>query len=100
MTTTINKLLERARRGDRTAIRRLLLLYDARLRRHVDRWLSADPRAVLSVEDVLQEAYAEAYRHLGALEPDGHPVFYKWLGAAAHEANTRRWPPSPAGSCG
>jgi len=55
--------LQQAKRGDR-GDGRLLMLHDARLRRHIERRLTPGVQALVSAEDVLQETYIEAYRHI------------------------------------
>ena len=72
-----------AQKGDRTAMGRLLMLHDARLRRHIGRRLTADVRAALSEDDVLQETYIEAYRHIRDFRPQGEDAFYRWLATIA-----------------
>lgn len=70
-------------KGDRVALGRLLLLHDQRLRRRVERRIPADLRSLLSIDDVLQETYIEAHRHIGRLEPRGAQAFHNWLAAIA-----------------
>jgi RNA polymerase sigma-70 factor (subfamily 1) len=83
MDPAINRLLTRAKQGDRVAMGRLLMVYDRRLRRRLARRISADLQRVLSVEDVLQETYGDAYRHVRRFESRGPQAFYNWLAAIA-----------------
>ncbi len=80
---SLDDLLEQAKQGDRAALGRLLMAHDLRLRRHIDRRLPADLRGALSTEDVLQETYIEAYRHVGSFESRGPQAFYRWLAVIA-----------------
>jgi RNA polymerase sigma-70 factor, ECF subfamily len=79
------ELLERSVRGDATARQELLVCHRARLRRmvavHLDRRLSArvDP------SDVVQEALANAARHLDEYLRDRPLPFYPWLRQFAWE---------------
>jgi RNA polymerase sigma-70 factor, ECF subfamily len=79
------ELLERSVRGDPTARQELLVCHRARLRRmvavHLDRRLSArvDP------SDVVQEALANAARHLDEYLRDRPLPFYPWLRQFAWE---------------
>ncbi len=83
METALSELVVRATQGDRLALGRLLLFYDLRLRRRIERRISADLRPALAVEDVLQETYAAAHRHVSELEPRGEGAFYAWLAMIA-----------------
>jgi len=80
---TFHDLIEQARQGDRVALGRLLIAHDARLRGHISRRISHDLQGLLSVEDVLQETYIEAHRHIGGFEPHGPQAIYRWLAAIA-----------------
>ena len=79
------ELLERSVRGDATARQELLVCHRARLRRmvavHLDRRLGArvDP------SDVVQEALANAARHLDEYLRDRPVPFYPWLRQFAWE---------------
>lgn len=83
MATTIVNLVEQASQGNRVALERLLMLFDLRLRRRIGRRLAKNSPAVLSVDDVLQETYTDAFRHIRRLEPRGGEAFYNWLAAIA-----------------
>lgn len=83
MDTSGDRLVEQAAGGDRLAMGRLLMLYDAPLRRRIASRITADLQGALSAEDVLQETYIEAYRHMGTFTPRGQKAFYGWLAAVA-----------------
>ncbi len=83
MISSVDELVAKAKRGDRLAMGRLLMLHDLRLRRRIGGRIGTDLQGVLSAEDVLQDAYAEAYRHIGGLELRGPRAFYNWLAATA-----------------
>src|SRR5262249_24536437 len=79
------KLLERARRGDRTARERLLTQHRSRLRKMIA--VRMDPRLAIRVDpsDVVQETLMEAARRLSDfLRQDAIP-FYPWLRNLAAE---------------
>jgi RNA polymerase sigma-70 factor (ECF subfamily) len=78
-----DKLVALARSGDRVATGRLLMLYDLRLRRHISRRITPGIQALITTEDVLQETYTEAYRHITGYQPRGHGAFYRWLATIA-----------------
>jgi len=80
---SLDTLMKRAVGGDRVAVGRLLMLFDGRLRRRMARKITPNLQAVLSAEDVLQETYIEAYRHVGTFQPRGPDSFYRWLAAIA-----------------
>ena len=83
MASAIEKLLARAKTGDRQCLGRLLMAYDQRLRQHIDRRIPVSVRGVLAVDDVLQEAYTQAYRHVDQFEYQGQGSFYNWLAKIA-----------------
>jgi len=79
MDTSRDELVELAASGDRVAMGRLLILTDEPLRKRISRRITADLQGALSAEDVLQETYVEAYKHIGQFEPHGHRAFCRWL---------------------
>lgn len=83
MSLSVTNLIQQARAGDREALGRLLMLHDIRLRRRIGRRLGGSLGRILSVEDVLQETYAAAYRGIRKLECGGPEAFYKWLAVIA-----------------
>ena len=83
--TDTRELLERSLRGDATARQELLVRHRARLLRMVG--VRLDPRlaARLDPSDVVQEALAEAARHLDDYLRDPPLPFYPWLRQFAWE---------------
>jgi RNA polymerase sigma-70 factor (ECF subfamily) len=79
------ELLERSVQGDAAARQELLIRHRARLRRMVA--MRLDPRlaARLDPSDVVQEALAEAVRHLDDYLRDRPLPFYPWLRQFAWE---------------
>lgn len=63
--------IARAVAGDRSALERLLLDSDERLMREVAGWIPPELASVVSPEDVLQEVYIEAFRHVSGFRPRG-----------------------------
>ena len=79
MGVSVDELVEMAASGDKVAMGRLLMLYDEPLRQRIGRHITADLQGALSAEDVLQETYVEAYRHMEGFEPQGRQAFGRWL---------------------
>lgn len=73
------ELIECASRGDRDALQKLLVIYHGPLSAAVDKRLDGTLQRHLDAEDVLQTAYANAFRTIGGCD-FAHPrAFYKWL---------------------
>ncbi|HUW82702.1 MAG TPA: sigma-70 family RNA polymerase sigma factor [Phycisphaerae bacterium] len=83
MGTAVEKLLKQAQAGDRVALGRLLVAYDQRLRRYLSQRISANFRATVSVDDLLQDTYTEAYSHIDRFDYRGANSFYHWLAKIA-----------------
>ncbi len=83
MTVSADDLAKRAVQGDSVAVGRLLMLYDARLRRRIGRKIGVRRGGTLAVEDVLQDTYTAAHRFVHRFEPRGQDSFYRWLAAIA-----------------
>jgi RNA polymerase sigma-70 factor, ECF subfamily len=85
-------LLKAAVAGDRVATSALLMRYDAQLRRRLAQWIEPRFRAVLDVEDILQDTYIEVFRHIRNFEPAGDVAFQVWLVTIAQRRylNARR----------
>lgn len=79
--------------GDRLALGRLLMQHDARLRRKIAKWIPSKFAALMTVDDILQETYIEAYRHIASFIPGGDGSFYGWISKIAERRflNARRW---------
>src|SRR4051812_24567218 len=79
------ELLERSLRGDATARQELLVRHRARLRRMIAIRLDRRLGARLDPSDVVQEALADAARHLDEYLRDRPLPFYPWLRQFAWE---------------
>jgi RNA polymerase sigma-70 factor (ECF subfamily) len=77
------RLVQAAVVGDRDALQRLIMHYHGPLFGTIDGRLNARLRRFLDADDILQEAYAAAYRSIRACRFDGPAGFYKWLEAIA-----------------
>lgn len=69
--------------GEALAIERLLMGSHRRLAARVAHRLPEDLRRVVSVDDVLQETYVDAFRYIGKFKPDGPDGFFHWLASIA-----------------
>jgi len=65
--------------GDRQALRKLLLTFAERLRRHVRQIFPAALRQHVDVEDILQQTYIKAYEQIGQLRCPSTRVLGSWL---------------------
>ena len=75
----IQDILEKARRGDRPAWDALLELCGTRLTRHIQLRLGDCLRRVVDVDDVYQEALAEALASMAHCRATDERSFLKWL---------------------
>jgi RNA polymerase sigma-70 factor (ECF subfamily) len=76
------ELVHAAVGGDRSALERALLSVHDRLAGELRLSVPPDARGILGVEDVLQEAYVDAFRGIRSFQPNADdPVgsFYRWL---------------------
>lgn len=73
------ELVQRAAEGDEAALRRLLLAHHDRLAASIARQLPEDLQRILSVDDVLQEAYLVVFRKIRQFEPGQSGSFDAWL---------------------
>jgi len=78
-----DELIARAVAGDQAALERLLLDHYDRLAARISRQWPRDLHAELAVEDVLQEAFVQAFRDIGGFRPAGSHAFAAWLEAIA-----------------
>jgi RNA polymerase sigma-70 factor, ECF subfamily len=76
-------LLREAKSGEPLALKRLLLAHGGALRTRVAKGVPPRFRSILAPEDILQETFAEAFRTIGAFEPQGKDAFYRWLSTIA-----------------
>lgn len=72
-------LCAQARAGDAAALEALLALHHARLRGFALRKIGPDWGGRIEAEDVLQDAYIEAFRHIAQFEPRDGESFYRWV---------------------
>ena len=72
-------LVEAAQSGNRAALGQLLLLHYDQLERFLTPKMSAPLTRTVTVDDVIQQAFAEAFRDIQAFEMRGEGAFYAWL---------------------
>ena len=73
------ELLLRVAAHDMDALQRLIVMYDAALRRTVAGHLNAALRRHIDPEDVIQQAYVSACKAIAECKFDSDKGFYKWL---------------------
>jgi len=76
-------LVGQAVAGDRPALEELLLIHYDRLGRRIRRKLPVTMRAVVSEEDILQQAFADVFCQVSTFEPRGPRSFFFWLATIA-----------------
>ena len=74
-----SELIQQAIAGESSALKLLLLDAHAGLSSYVARRVPADLRSTLDAEDVMQEAYAQVFRHVREFEPRGPASFQRWV---------------------
>ncbi len=74
-----NSLLELAVSGDDAALSEILRVSDAELRSRLSGQIGRRYRSALSVADVLQVTYMEAFLRIGRFRPAGNGAFRNWL---------------------
>jgi RNA polymerase sigma-70 factor (ECF subfamily) len=79
----IAALVQRALAGERTAFDILVVQLQPQLAARVQARIPADLRPVISADDVLQDAFVDAYRSIGAFEARGARAFEAWVGRIA-----------------
>jgi RNA polymerase sigma-70 factor (ECF subfamily) len=77
------QLLGRAQAGDTDALSELLTLCGPRVRRELFDAIPARWQSVLSMDDVMQQAYAEAFVHFKKFADRGSGSFGAWLSTVA-----------------
>lgn len=83
MCSANDDLLQRAIASDRDALAALLEQHAPAVRRSLRNAIPRRWRALLSVDDVLQQTYADAFLHIGHFDPAGPASFATWLGTLA-----------------
>ena len=79
----IEALTRQAIAGDPEALEQLLLAQYARLHAAVARKIPNDINRVVTAEDILQDVYIEAFRHIANFKPQGEDAIYRWLATIA-----------------
>ncbi len=79
-------LVERAVAGDREALAALLERHGPRLARTLRSSIPTRARSVLSIDDVVQDAYTEAFLAIGRFEWRGEGSFLAWLSTLARRS--------------
>lgn len=82
-TSEAENLLERAIGGEPGALERLLLAEAAELQRRIEARIPAGMRATVTAEDILQEAFADAFRGIASFRPASERAFAAWLASIA-----------------
>lgn len=72
-------LIDRAVNGDGDCLQRLIVEYHAPLLAKVEGRLSPALRRYVSPEDILQQAYVEAFKSVGGRVFESPAGFYRWL---------------------
>jgi len=72
-------LIDKAREGDDTAARRLIVMYHPRLRARLLRQMDAVMRSKIEPEDILQQVYLEAFRAIEQFTYQGSDSFLRWM---------------------
>jgi RNA polymerase sigma-70 factor (ECF subfamily) len=73
------QLIEGAVAGDRTALERLLILEFGAVQRHITQQLPDWLRGAVSVEDLLQDTFAQAFRDIGQFDFRSERSLRSWL---------------------
>jgi DNA-directed RNA polymerase specialized sigma24 family protein len=72
-------LVAKAVEGDHVALERLLLTEYERLARHIRSRLPANLQSTISIEDILQEAFVDAFRSISDFVPASEHAFSSWI---------------------
>lgn len=73
------ELIDRAVNGDRAAIEQLLWANYDSLAQHISLRLPAAIQGVVSAEDILQQTFVQAFRHIGGFAARSSAAFAVWL---------------------
>ena len=79
MTFAESSLLERAAGGDQDALEQLLQRDGPLVRGHLAGEIATRWQSVLSIDDVMQQTYIDAFLDVGRFEPRGDGSFAAWL---------------------
>lgn len=72
-------LLAQATRGESLALQQLLVRHFSPLERHVAARIPGELRAIVSAEDVLQDAFSQAFRDISRFQGTKDAEFFAWL---------------------
>jgi RNA polymerase sigma factor (sigma-70 family) len=89
MDTSIEALVEEAKRGSRPAFDRLVVAYRDRLENFIHARLGPALKATIEAQDVLQEAFLRAFCAIGRVEWRDEESFFSWLGGIAEHVIRR-----------
>ncbi len=70
-----------AKKGDRTALAKLLTLCDPKLRAHAAAHMDAAMRSRVALDDLLQEVYVQVFRQIGQFRSTGLGPLVAWVQA-------------------
>lgn len=79
MPLSVETLSDRAARGDHDALAELLERCGPRVKRRMGGRIPVDLRPLLSVDDLMQETYKDAFLDIGQFHPCGPDSFIRWL---------------------
>jgi RNA polymerase sigma-70 factor (ECF subfamily) len=79
MVSTHDGLLDRAVGGDGEALAALLERHGQRVRRQLKGQIPQRWQGILSLDDVMQQTYQDAFLDVACLEPRGEAAFVAWL---------------------
>lgn len=79
MDDSIQQLVERAQRGDDTALSSLLEHVGLDLQEHIERQIGPRYRGKFGADDVLQVTFLEAFLRIGAIKGEGAATFGAWI---------------------
>ncbi len=85
----LESLTKQAKAGERAALETLLISFANELSIHIASRIPAKFRATLGVEDIVQEAYLQAFSHVDKLRAGSLTAFKAWLKAIADIALLR-----------
>ncbi len=71
--------VEKAVKGDRVALERLMLMHATRLARHLEPRIPTVLHGVIDVDDILQQTFLQVHRDISLFEPRGQGSFYAWI---------------------
>lgn len=74
-----HELIDRAMRGDESALEQILVRYYEKLSNYIRQQLPSGLTGRVGPEDILQHTYLKAFRAVGTFEPRGGYSFFSWL---------------------